>query len=422
MHPIAILILSAMTVNGIIGLAADWLNLKRMTPHLPAAFEGWYDAQRYAASQHYLQVNTRFGWIVSGFDLGVVLLFWFGGGFAWLDTWVRRLGWGMVMQGLIFIGVLVGLKTVLGIPFGIYRTFVIESRFGFNRTSWATYLKDRLKGLLLTILLAGPFLSAVLAFFQYTGPNGWWLCWLITMVFMLGMQYVAPTWIMPLFNRFEPLPEGALRDAITNYAASIHFTLDNIFVMDGSKRSAKSNAFFTGFGRHRRIVLFDTLIEAHTVDELVAVLAHEMGHFKEKHILKNLIVGCMQAGMMFYILSFFISYPGLFEAFYLDHASVYAGLIFFGILWAPLDGILGLAMMAISRRYEHAADRFAVTTSQKGPAMVTALKKLSVNNLSNLQPHPFYVFLNYSHPPVLKRIQAIEGLMNDAPRTGAKAL
>jgi STE24 endopeptidase len=227
---------------------------------------------------------------------------------------------------------------------------------------------------------------------------------------MLGVQYIAPTWIMPLFNRFEPLPAGQLRDAITQYAASIDFALDNIFVMDGSKRSTKSNAFFTGFGRHRRIVLFDTLIENHSVDELVAVLAHEMGHYKERHILKNLIVGMLQAGIMFYLLSFFISYPGLFKAFYMDQVSVYAGLVFFGLLWAPLDGIIGLGMQAVSRHHEYAADRFAVETGPNGQALVVALKKLSVDNLSNLQPHPLYVFLHYSHPPVLNRIEAIEKL------------
>jgi len=222
------------------------------------------------------------------------------------------------------------------------------------------------------------------------------------------MQYIAPTWIMPLFNRFDPLPEGELRQSILAYAQEIDFQLDNIFVMDGSRRSSKSNAFFTGFGKNRRIVLFDTLIENHTVDELVAVLAHEMGHFKKKHILKNMAIGIIQSGLMFYILSLFISYPGLFEAFFVDQVSVYAGLIFFGVIYAPLDGLLALALKALSRRHEYEADRFAVKTSGKPSAMAGALKKLSVHNLSNLQPHPFYVFLHYSHPPVLKRIEAIE--------------
>ncbi len=410
MHPLAILILTTMAVDLVLGWVADGLNLKELDAELPAAFEGWYDPRRYAESQSYLRVNTRLGWIVSAFDLCVVLLFWFGGGFAWLDAWVRSLGLSMVISGLLYIGLLLSLKAVLGIPFGIYRTFGVEVRFGFNKTTWSTYIKDRIKGLVLAVLLAGPLTAAVLAFFQYAGSHAWWYCWAISVTFMLGVQYIAPTWIMPLFNRFEPLPAGQLRDAITRYATSIDFALENIFVMDGSKRSTKSNAFFTGFGRHRRIVLFDTLIEKHSVDELVAVLAHEMGHYKERHIIKNMIVGIVQAGVMFYLLSLFISYPGLFKAFYMDQVSVYAGLVFFGLLWAPLDGILGLAMQAVSRHHEYAADRFAVETGPNGQALVVALKKLSVDNLSNLQPHPLYVFLHYSHPPILNRIEAIEKL------------
>lgn len=228
---------------------------------------------------------------------------------------------------------------------------------------------------------------------------------------MLLMQYIAPTWIMPLFNRFKPLPDGPLRDAITAYANSIGFTLDNIFVMDGSKRSTKANAFFSGFGRYRRIVLFDTLVDKHTVEELVAVLAHEMGHFKRHHIVKMLLIGVAQAGLMFFVLSLFISYPGLFAAFYVPEVSVHAGLVFFGLLYAPMDMVLSIGVHALSRRHEFEADRFAMQTRREGArALAAALKKLTVDNLSNLQPHPFYVFLNYSHPPVLRRIEALAGL------------
>jgi STE24 endopeptidase len=412
MHPIATIILTAMALDLAINLTADALNLKKLSSQLPETFIGWFDSRQYARSQQYVRATTRFGWVVTGVDLFGVLLFWFMGGFAWLDGWVRTLAPSLVMRGLLYIGLLLGLKAVLDLPFGIYRTFVIEARFGFNKTTWPTYIKDRIKGLFLSVLLAGPLLGAVLAFFRSAGPSAWWYCWGVSVAFMLAVQYIAPTWIMPLFNRFEPLPQSGLRDSITRYAESIDFALDNIFVMDGSKRSAKSNAFFTGFGRHRRIVLFDTLIKQHSVEELVAVLAHEMGHYKEKHILKNMVVGFVQAGVMFYILSLFISYPGLFHAFYLEQVSVYAGLVFFGMLWAPLDGIVGLALQAVSRRHEYAADRFAVSTGQNGSAMVSALKKLSVHNLSNLQPHPLYVFLHYSHPPVLKRIEVIEKMIS----------
>ncbi len=408
MHPIAIAILIFMLLDFIVGLVADILNIKGIHTRVPEQFAGWYPDDQYEKSQKYLKTTTRFGWVVGSYDLILFLAFWFSGGFAWLDTLIRRLDLPDILSGLAFIGVLLVARSALRLPFGVYATFVIEERFGFNKTTWKTYIKDRIKGAVLAVLLGVPLLSAVLAFFQYAGSNAWWYCWFVTVGFMLVMQYIAPTWIMPLFNRFDPLPEGELRQAILDYARGIDFHLNNIFVMDGSKRSAKSNAFFTGFGKNRRIVLFDTLIEKHTVEELVAVLAHEMGHFKRKHILKNLAIGVVQSGLMFFILSLFISYPGLFNAFYVEQVSVYAGLVFFGVIYAPLDGLLALALKALSRRHEYEADRFAVQTSGKNAAMADALKKLSVHNLSNLQPHPFYVFLHYSHPPVLNRIEAID--------------
>jgi STE24 endopeptidase len=408
MNIIGIIILGVLIVGVLIELTADLLNLKQMRTELPEAFRGWYDPQRYAKSQQYLRTNTRFGWSAGAFNLVVLLIFWFSGGFAALDQWVRALNWPPLIAGLLYIGILVSAKMILAMPFSMYSTFFIEDRYGFNQTTWGTYIKDRIKGALLAVALGGPLVAAILAFFQYAGPNAWWMCWLAAVVFILVIQYIAPTWIMPLFNRFEPLPPGQLRDAITRYAESINFTLDNIFVMDGSKRSSKSNAFFTGFGRHRRIVLFDTLIERHSLDELLAVLAHEMGHYKQGHIIRMMLIVFLQAGLMFYTLSFFISYPGLFEAFYLQHVSVYAGLVLFGLLYAPLEGLLGLIVQAVSRRHEYNADRFAAITAPNGKALSPALKKLSVDNLSNLQPHPLYVFLHYSHPPVLQRIQAIE--------------
>lgn len=408
MNFLAALILFILLFNALLRLTADVLNLQSVRTDLPEAFQGWYDARRYAMAQKYLEARTRFGWVIQLVDLLVVLIFWFGGGFARLDQWVRGLELPMLVSGLLYIAVLLSLKALIGLTSGIYATFVIEERFGFNKTTWATYVKDKFKGLLLVVLLVGPLLTAVLAFLQYAGANAWWYCWLVTVGFMLLGQYIAPTWIMPLFNRFDALPPGELREAIMAYAASIHLTLDNIFIMDGSKRSTKSNAFFTGFGRRRRIVLFDTLIERHGEDELVAVLAHEMGHYKQKHIIKMLLLGILQAGLMFFILSFFISYPPLFDAFYVRDVSIYAGLVFFGLLYAPLDNLAEMMTLHISRRHEYAADSFAVQTTAKGEALITALKKLTIDNLSNLQPHPFYVFLNYSHPPMLQRIAAIK--------------
>ena len=408
MNGLGLLILTALVVNTALSLLADILNLTSLSPVLPKAFDGWYEPSEYARSQSYLRVNTRFGWVASLFDLSVLLIFWFGGGFAWLDDWVRGFGYATLPSGLFYIGVLIALKTLLDLPFGLFATFVIEARFGFNKTTWQTWLLDKLKALLLGLLIGVPLLTVVLLFFIHAGGNAWWYCWLVTVGVMLLMHYVAPTWIMPLFNRFNPLPEGELRTAITTYAESIGFRLDNIFVMDGSKRSSKANAFFTGFGKYRRIVLYDTLIEKHSVEELVAVLAHEMGHFKQRHILKMMLIGIAQAGVMFYVLSLFISYPGLFHAFYVQDVSVYVGLVLFGLLYAPLDMAMGIIVQQLSRRHEYEADRFAVDTGpNRGRALATALKRLSVDSLANLQPHPFFVFLNYSHPPVLERIRAI---------------
>jgi STE24 endopeptidase len=269
---------------------------------------------------------------------------------------------------------------------------------------------DRLKGIFLAIILGGPLLGAVLWFFEYAGGWAWLYCWIAVTMYSLFIHYVAPTWIMPLFNKFDELEEGDLKTAIFSYAESIRFPLANVFVMDGSKRSEKSNAFFTGFGKNKRIVLFDTLIKQHTVRELLAVLAHEMGHYKKKHILKSMLWGIFESGIIFYLLSIFIYHEGLFEAFFMEHSSVYAGLVFFGLLFAPLEFFLGLITLAVSRKNEYAADRFAVVTTNTKIAMIDALKKLSVNNLSNLIPHPLYVFLNYSHPPVLERIEAIQSV------------
>ena len=408
MNTIAVIIVMILIVDVLLNFTADILNLRQLRGDLPSEFEQWYDAQRYRKSQVYLRVNTRFGWVTAIVNLMVLFTFWFGGGFAYLDQWVRSLQVAPVLSGLVFFAVLVLIKGIISQPFHLYDTFVIEERFGFNQTTLKTYLLDLIKELILGSVIGGILLSAILLFFQYTGANAWWACWLVVVGFMLLMQYIAPTWIMPLFNRFEPLPEGQLRDAITAYARRIDFKLDNIFMMDGSKRSAKSNAFFSGFGRHRRIVLFDTLIEKHSVAELVAVLAHEMGHFKKKHILKMMLIGILQAGIMFYILSWFISYPGLFEAFYVPQPSIYAGLVFFSILFSPIETIVGIGVQYLSRRNEFEADRFAVSTAPQKEALAQALKRLCVDNLSNLQPHPFYVFLHYSHPPVLQRIKAMQ--------------
>ena len=407
MNFIAIIILCAIAADFTLNLVADGLNLKHLKGELPQAFRGVYDADRYRQSQQYLKINTQFGWISAAFNLLLMLVFWFAKGFPLLDQWVRSFELGPVLTGLVYMGLLLLCKGVLSLPFRIYATFVIEARFGFNTTTWKIYLMDLIKGFLLALLLGTPLLAAILAFFQYAGAHAWWYCWLGVTIYMLGVQFFAPTWIMPLFNKFTPIEDGALKSAILSYAKSINFPLENVYQMDGSRRSTKSNAFFTGFGKLKRIVLFDTLIKQHSVNELVAVLAHEMGHYKKKHIRQSLILGILQTGLMLFLLSHFITYDGLFKAFYMPQQSVYAGMIFFAMLYAPIDFFIAIFMQVLSRKNEIAADQFAADTTKDPLAMVAALKKLSVHNLSNLTPHPFYVILNYSHPPVLKRIQML---------------
>jgi STE24 endopeptidase len=407
MNYIAVIILLAMIAEVITNGVADFLNVRMAGKELPEAFKGMFEEEQYRKSQEYLHVKTGFGWVVSAVGLAVTLLFWFGKGFPYLDSWTRSLDRGPVLTGIIYIGALILVKGVISLPFSVYSTFIIEERFGFNKTRWITFIMDRIKGLFLAILIGGPLLAGILGFFIYAGSNAWLYCWITVTVFILIIQYIAPMWIMPLFNKFEPMDEGDLKDAVMEYARSIRFPLSNVFVMDGSKRSSKANAFFTGFGKNRRIVLFDTLVEQHSVEELVAILAHEMGHYKKKHIVKMMVIGVAQAGIMFFLLSLFISRQELFSAFYMETVSVHAGLIFFGMLYAPIDLFVGLLLQYFSRKNEYEADWFAVNTTKNPEAMSMSLKKLSVRNLSNLTPHPFYVFLNYSHPPVLERIEAI---------------
>jgi STE24 endopeptidase len=407
MNGVGVVILVALLLDVILNTVADYLNLKTLRLDLPEEFKAVYDKKRYLRAQEYLKVNTRFGWIVSAVNITLLLFFWFGQWFQHLDSWVRGWGLSQVPSGALYIGILSLLVAAANLPFSAYSTFVIEEKFGFNQTTWSTFFKDKIKGLGLSLILGGPLLACVLAFFEFAGSSAWLYCWGAVTLYMLVVQFIAPAWIMPLFNRFNILEEGELKEEILAYARSINFSLDNIFIMDGSRRSSKSNAFFTGFGRYKRIVLFDTMVEKHSIAELVAVLAHEMGHFKKKHILMSLLISIGQSGLMFYLLSIVISYSGLFEAFYVKTPSVYTGLVFFAILYSPFDVITGLFLGALSRKNEFEADRFAVATTQNPQAMMDALKKLSVHNLTNLRPHPFYVFLNYSHPPVLARVRAI---------------
>ncbi len=407
---IIIIILVTLIGSYLIDNIADFLNLGNLNQPLPKEFNGYYDSQKYIESQNYLKANTKFGFITSSFDLAVILLFWFSGGFQLIDSFVRSFNLSPIVSGLFFAGLLLFLKLLISLPFSIYSTFVIEEKFGFNKTTPLLFITDLVKSIVLSAALGGILLSLILGFLEFGGQFAWIMCWAASIVFLLVVQYIVPTWIMPLFNKFTPLENGPLKEAILTYAKSIHFALLNIFVMDGSKRSSKSNAFFTGFGKNKRIVLFDTLIKKQSTEELVSILAHEMGHFKKKHIIKRLMIGIFQMGFIFYLISIFISNENLFHAFFMENVSIYAGLIFFSMLYSPIDLFISILLQISSRKDEYEADRFAAETTRDSRPLITALKKLSAHNLSNLTPHPFYVFLNYSHPPVLERINTLKSL------------
>ena len=310
MNTFAIVILVALVGEYLLHLVSGALNMRAFSPSLPAEFAGVFDDDKYARAQRYTATRTRFGLIRGAFDLAVVLVFWFAGGFAWLDTLLRGLGHGPVVTGLLYIGALGLASILLGLPFRAYSTFVIEARYGFNRTTVGTFVADTLKSLVLAALLGGALLAVILAFFEWAGPLAWLWCWIAATVFMLAVQFIAPTWIMPLFNKFTPLDSGDLHDAILEYARKARFPLRGLFVVDGSRRSSKANAFFTGFGKNKRIGLFDTLVDEYTVPELVAVVAHEVGHYKKRHIWQRMALSIGHLGAMLWILSLFLGRRG----------------------------------------------------------------------------------------------------------------
>ncbi len=405
-----IIIISILVARLVIDLIADLLNLSRISETLPEAFRGWYDETKYQTSQRYLKETTRFGILTDGVELAVTLIVIIAGGFNLLDRVVRAAGQGSIVTGLLFVGALMVFSQLLSLPFSIYSTFVIEERYGFNRTTVRTFVLDLLKGILLTIVLAVPLLALVLWFFEVAGALAWLWCWVAMAAIQIVLLFLAPYVIMPLFNKFTPLETGELRDVVERYATEQSFKMRGVYTMDGSRRSAKSNAFFTGFGKSRRIVLFDTLIKAHPVSELLAIIAHEMGHYKRHHIPKAIVRGIATMGLTFFLLSCCIKNSMLFAAFGMEHLSIYASLVFFGFLYTPISLALGIVGNVISRRHEYEADAFAIETAGDADAMVDSLKRLTVENLGNLSPHPFKVVLSYSHPPVLERIRAIRGV------------
>jgi len=402
-----LLILTILIGNCLLRIVVETLNLTALSFDLPDEFRGWYDPQSYEKSQRYLKENTIFGLIETITTTSMLIFFIVAGVFNYLDRFVRTLVGGEILQGLLFAGLLYGVSQLIAIPFSFYHVFVIEEKYGFNKMTVRTFIADTLKQWMLTVVIGAPLLAAVLWFFMKTGTFAWVFCWLAVTLFQIFLIFIAPTVILPLFNKFTPLADGELKKAIETYAQAQKFKIKGIFSMDSSRRSSKSNAFFTGIGKYRRIVLFDTLIARHTADELVSILAHEVGHYKCKHIFKYIGISIVTNGLLFFVLGFFINNPALFAAFKMERLSIYASLLFFAFLYTPINLFLSVLLTALSRKHEYEADRFAIATYQRPQAFIEALKKLTVGNLSNLTPHPLKVFFDYSHPPVLKRIEAI---------------
>jgi STE24 endopeptidase len=406
MNGYLIFILILLVFSWLLSLIVETLNVRNVSTEIPDEFHGIYDDEKYAKSQRYLKDNTRFGQIQAAIMLPITIAFILLGGFSWINDIAQANAAHMIVQGLIFGGILMLLSQIVGLPFSLYDTFVIEEKYGFNKTTAKTFIVDLLKGLLLTVLLGAPIFALILWIFSSV-TNAWLWTWVALSVIQLFIMFIAPVVILPLFNKFTPLEDGELRSAIEKFAEEQHFTVSGIFKIDGSKRSTKSNAYFTGFGKTKRIALFDTLIENHSTEELIGVLAHEIGHCKRGHIKKTLVISLASSLLMFFILSLFITKGGLYAAFGIEGTPLYAGLIFFGFLYAPISMILGLLGTMLSRKHEFEADAFAAETTKAPSEMIAALKKLSVDNLSNLTPHPLKVFLEYSHPPVLERIKAL---------------
>ena len=386
------------------------LNLKSLNPNLPEEFSDVFDKDKYIKSQEYTKTNTNFSFLTSTFSLIVNLSFILGGFYNTIDLYVRGFGYGSEVTGLLFFGLLFVINDLLNIPFSLYKTFIIETKYGFNKTTLKTFWMDKVKGYFLTVLIGGPVLYLILYFFANFTEYGWLYVWIFLIAFSIIMQPIFTTFIAPMFNKFTPLEDGPLLTRIKDYLSKINFPVQRLEVVDGSKRSSHSNAYFSGIGKYKRIALFDTLLDQMDDDEILSIIAHEVGHYKLKHIYSGIILSSLQSGIMLYILSLFINNEQLFSVFGMQEGnlSIYASLVFFSMLYSPIALIVGVFFSIISRKNEFSADKYSAETAGMPKSLISGLKKLSKENLSNLTPHWLNVFLNYSHPPVLDRIRVLK--------------
>ena len=391
----------------IIDLVLCQLNAKKFNEPIPEELKGIYDEEAYIKSQNYKKENHNFG-LYNGFvTFGITLIFLIAGGFEYVDAFARSISENTIVNALLFFAIILFGSDLLGIPFEYYHTFVIEEKYGFNKTTRKTFVADKIKGWLLAGLVGGTILTLIILFFQVAGSLFWLYTWILFTLFSLFTVMFYSKLIVPLFNKRSPIEEGELKNDIKEYAEKIGFKLKNIFVIDGSKRTTKANAYFSGLGREKQITLYDTLIKELEPSQIVAVLAHEVGHYKKNHILYNFITSFTVTGITLFILGLFLNNLEFSSAIGVKNPSFHAGLITFGILYTPISRITGLIMNHLSRKFEYEADAYAKETYAEEP-LIEALKKLSQNSLSNLSPHPAYVFAYYSHPTLLQRIKQLK--------------
>ncbi len=398
------IIITIIIINFIKDKVIDAINAKHYNDPIPHELDDVYEKSEYEKSQSYKATNYKFGVWSSAFSLILTLAFLVFDGFEYVDNIARGITDHPILIGLLFFGIIMIGSDIITTPFAYYKIFVIEEKYGFNKTTKTTFWLDKMKGVIMMMLIGGGILAGIMWFYQLTAEHFWLYAWGVITLFTVFMNMMYSKLIVPLFNKQTPLEEGPLRDKISDYASSVGFSLKKIFVIDGSKRSTKANAYFSGFGSEKRVTLFDTLINDLDEDEIVAVLAHEVGHYKRNHIIFNLIASVVLTGITLFVLSIFISNPLLSNAIGVEIPSFHVGLIAFGLLYVPISEITGLVMNYVSRKFEYQADNYAKTTYSAEP-LITSLKKLSKNSLSNLTPHKAYVFMHYSHPTLLQRIR-----------------
>ena len=391
----------------VISSVSSFLDLGNINPDIPDHFKKAYDKKKYAKSQEYLKTKTKFSLVSSTFSIVLIFLVIHLGIFGVLNEFVNLQTNHFILQGLLFISIIYIFQDIISLPFSLYSTFVIEEKFGFNKTTIGLFISDKIKGYVIFIVMGSIIITPILYLFHEYENFGWLIAWSLLALFMIAVQPLFVHVISPMFNKFTPLEDGELRTAIEKYTTQVDFPLARIDIMDGSKRSAHSNAYFSGFGKSRRIAIFDTLVENHTNDEIVSVVAHEVGHYKLKHIIHGTIIGIIETGIMLFVFNFIMNDYALFRVFGVNDLSVHAGLIFFSMLYAPVTMITSVISNAISRKNEFEADNYSLQTTKNKEALISMLVGLAANNLSHLTPHPFKVFLSYSHPPTIDRIKAL---------------